>query len=69
MDTAQAVAVVKKSTAPDVEEVEATADRSGARLQHIATAAYFKAEARGFQPGKELDDWLEAEAEFDGWKQ
>ena len=33
--------------------------------KHIATAAYYKAEARGFQPGRELDDWLEAEAELD----
>jgi len=32
------------------------------RLQDIATAAYFRAEARGFGPGHELDDWLAAEA-------
>jgi hypothetical protein len=35
------------------------------RVEHIATVAYYKAEARGFQPGRELDDWLEAEAELD----
>ncbi|HEX8988005.1 MAG TPA: DUF2934 domain-containing protein [Rhodocyclaceae bacterium] len=35
------------------------------RLTHIATAAYYKAESRGFMPGQELDDWLEAEAEFE----
>ncbi|MGR9051811.1 MAG: sterol desaturase family protein [Gammaproteobacteria bacterium] len=29
----------------------------------IAEAAYFKAEQRGFQPGNELFDWLEAESE------
>lgn len=40
--------------APDVENP----------LQHIAIAAYFKAEARRFAPGLELDDWLEAEAEL-----
>lgn len=34
------------------------------RINAIAIAAYFKAEARGFMPGKELDDWLEAEANF-----
>jgi len=34
------------------------------RLNYIATAAYFQAEARGFTPGQELDDWLEAEARF-----
>jgi hypothetical protein len=35
------------------------------RLNYIATAAYYKAEAHGFMPGQELDNWLEAEAEFD----
>jgi hypothetical protein len=34
------------------------------RHQWISEAAYFKAEARGFVPGRELDDWLEAENEF-----
>lgn len=32
----------------------------------IATAAYFRAMQRGFQPGHELDDWLAAEAEIAG---
>lgn len=36
------------------------------RLAYIATAAYYRAEARGFVPGQELDDWLEAEANFRG---
>jgi hypothetical protein len=31
------------------------------RHQWISEAAYFLAEARSFVPGKELDDWLEAE--------
>lgn len=35
------------------------------RLQRIATIAYYKAEARGFVPGLETDDWLQAEAEVD----
>jgi hypothetical protein len=35
------------------------------RLNYLSTAAYYKAEARGFMPGQELGDWLEAEAEFD----
>jgi Protein of unknown function (DUF2934) len=30
----------------------------------IAEAAYYRAERRGFAPGHELDDWLEAEAEL-----
>ncbi|MGH8301737.1 MAG: DUF2934 domain-containing protein [Steroidobacteraceae bacterium] len=31
----------------------------------IARAAYLLAEARGFAPGYELDDWLAAEQELD----
>ena len=29
----------------------------------IAVRAYYKAEARGYEPGHEIQDWLEAEAE------
>jgi hypothetical protein len=32
--------------------------------QMIATAAYRRAEERGFEPGHELEDWLAAEAEI-----
>ena len=31
------------------------------REQRIAWLAYSKAEKRGFEPGHELEDWLEAE--------
>ncbi|HMD73472.1 MAG TPA: DUF2934 domain-containing protein [Steroidobacteraceae bacterium] len=31
----------------------------------IATEAYYLAERRGFAPGHELDDWLEAEFQTD----
>lgn len=31
----------------------------------IAAAAYYRAEKRGFVPGGELQDWLEAEAEIE----
>jgi len=30
----------------------------------IAETAYFKAKARGFEPGGEVQDWIEAEAEI-----
>jgi hypothetical protein len=30
----------------------------------VAECAYYKAERRGFAPGFELDDWLEAEREL-----
>jgi len=35
------------------------------REARIAEAAYWRAERRGFSPGQELDDWLEAEREID----
>lgn len=35
------------------------------RQQLIALAAYFIAERRGFAPGNELEDWLQAEAEIE----
>jgi len=34
--------------------------------EHIATAAYFRAQERGFEPGQEIDDWLAAETEIKG---
>jgi hypothetical protein len=35
------------------------------RSRRIAEAAYYRAQQRGFCPGCELDDWLEAERLFD----
>jgi hypothetical protein len=35
------------------------------REASIAELAYFRAQSRGFEPGHEVEDWLEAEAEFD----
>jgi len=48
-------AIIDSESAPDV----------GDRLQRIEAAAYYKAEARGFVPGMEIDDWLQAEIEVD----
>lgn len=39
--------------------------RSDERRRRIAEAAYYRAERRGFAPGKEEDDWYEAEKEVD----
>jgi len=47
-------AAAKRQPAPDAAD----------RQQQIACAAYYRAEARGFVPGKALADWLEAEAEL-----
>ena len=42
---------------PDQESVDPTAEE-------VALAAYYRAEARGFEPGHEMEDWLEAEQEL-----
>jgi hypothetical protein len=38
---------------------------AASRRARIAAAAYLLAEARAFAPGRELDDWLQAEREID----
>lgn len=47
--------------------LSATSDASSMPMHQyrmIAEAAYFKAAQRNFGGGRELDDWLEAEAEI-----
>lgn len=34
-----------------------------AMSQAISEAAYYRAESRGFEPGHEMEDWVEAERE------
>lgn len=34
--------------------------------RQIAEAAYYRAKQRGFAPGRELEDWIEAESEVMG---
>ncbi len=46
-------------------DLTAIVARHPAREQLISEAAYHHAEARGFEPGHELEDWLTAEAEVD----
>jgi hypothetical protein len=41
-------------------------DPSSSREALIATAAYYRAQRRGFRPGQEIEDWLAAEREVDG---
>lgn len=43
--------------------VEVRAMKEQARLM-IEEAAYYLAEKRGFTPGHELEDWLQAEAQI-----
>lgn len=35
------------------------------RRRLIAETAYYRAQARGFASGQEIEDWLQAEAEID----
>ena len=44
---------------------EITIDDAEAKRRLITEIAYFNAERRGFTPGYELDDWLEAEQEVE----
>ncbi len=43
-------------------------DPSSSRAARIAVAAYHRAQRRGFVPGQELEDWLAAEREIDGYE-
>lgn len=44
----------------------AVSENAEERHQKISAAAYARAERRGFDPGKEDEDWLTAEAELYG---
>ncbi len=68
-------AAPKKRTAPKKAAArKAGADKSTTspvnisaeeRWRMVATAAYHRAEQRGFAPGHEVEDWLDAEKEID----
>lgn len=51
--------------APSVVAEDDSAFGAADRLEYIAKAAYYRAEARGFVPGMEMDDWLQAEAQYE----
>ena len=61
MQTRPKSKVITLSTGP--REVGPSSDE--ARRDAIEKAAYFRAQARGFEPGHELDDWVAAEHEFE----
>jgi hypothetical protein len=45
-------------------EIESASDQCTEDfICRIAEAAYYKAQARGFEPGHEVEDWFAAEAE------
>ncbi|MEK7835619.1 MAG: DUF2934 domain-containing protein [Pseudomonadota bacterium] len=58
------VAARKRSAEPQPASAKTAPEQ---RQQLIAQAAYFIAERRGFAPGNELEDWLQAEAEIEAW--
>jgi hypothetical protein len=40
---------------------QAEGDGCAKYREHVAIAAYYLAEQRGFRPGHELDDWIKAQ--------
>lgn len=48
--------------APDL--IIATGDGCVSHYEAVSEAAYYLAQARGFEPGHELDDWLLAERQL-----
>jgi hypothetical protein len=61
VEPAAAAPVVK--TAANTSTEAAAAPSEAELLELISQAAYYRAEKRGFSPGLEADDWLQAEAE------
>jgi len=51
-----------KTSKPDMLSINISPEE---RWKMIAIAAYHNAEKRGFEPGGELEDWVEAEQEID----
>jgi hypothetical protein len=67
-DSVHAVAVTLTETKHAVEPAAPqpaapTSPADDARREHIAVAAYFRAEHRGFESGHEMEDWIAAEHE------
>jgi Protein of unknown function (DUF2934) len=55
---------IQATPRPDT-RVETTSSSEETR-RRIAEAAYFRAKERNFEPGHELEDWVEAESEVMG---
>ena len=55
----------RKPSKKTQDDISANWHKLDNRLLVIAEAAYFKSEKRGFQIGHDIEDWLEAEREFD----
>ena len=66
--------VVEAKKVPAAKIARRSASKRGAKEQvisaqeresRIAAAVYYRAERRGFAPGQELADWIEAEMEIE----
>ena len=55
-------AAARNHAQPENQDSDASSDD---RQKRIELAAYYRAERRGFTPGHELEDWLEAESEVE----
>lgn len=62
-DRDMAVTVKSTQAKAEVRPASGLALSAQERERFIAQAAYYRAEKRGFAPGFELQDWVEAEAE------
>lgn len=65
---ASAAAPVPTPSAPEPDTFQpqqAAPIHASERHRYVQEAAYFRAERRGFVPGFEHEDWLQAEAEVD----
>jgi len=71
VDSRAADGVVGEAASHDVQITDTKLEQrdipsfSESREARIAEAAYWRAERRGFAPGHELEDWLNAEKEID----
>lgn len=65
VNKSKASGVTRQARGSD-EPVASSANEDWPRRKMIAEAAYYRAERRGFAPGNEMSDWLQAEADIDG---
>lgn len=55
------MARTRKTAAAEADKAKESPPEAAERDAWIAIAAYYLAESRGFGPGSEMADWLEAE--------
>lgn len=60
--SSKATGKIPVSPGTEIESKEALNNED--MVSRIAVSAYYKAAARGYEPGHEIQDWLEAEAEM-----